>query len=328
VRLIKIFLGLGLLVALYSMWGHRQFVFDAYDQGGEATESAVQLRLSGLDLTIEPTPIPSSDLQLLEAPDTRSRVLTVGSNAGADYTPDPPDVPLRGGDASLSGTVNGPGGPVSGATVRIERHTADGVATRDVYTNAEGRWGITGLNGGRYRIRAWMPGAATMNHSEVFFLPADQGRNLDLAVRPVDFDPRMHFSSAGNIYEGLTGTVAVTIKERIVDADGYEVVRGVAGVGLSLTPRPGAGVTISPATVVTDASGVARFTVRCHRTGDFVAVGRLATPDVALPIAASVFALPGCIPVPPPPPPPPQVPPPVTPPAAPISPSSPNGGTN
>jgi len=49
-------------------------------------------------------------------------------------------IAITGGDASLSGLIAGPGGPVAGATVRLERFVGDAVAHLDVISNADGTW--------------------------------------------------------------------------------------------------------------------------------------------------------------------------------------------
>lgn len=49
-------------------------------------------------------------------------------------------VAIAGGEASLSGLIAGPEGPVAGATVRVERLVGDAVAHLDVISNADGTW--------------------------------------------------------------------------------------------------------------------------------------------------------------------------------------------
>ncbi|MEO5678134.1 MAG: hypothetical protein ABIS47_00530 [Acidimicrobiales bacterium] len=69
---------------------------------------------------------------------------------GSDYTGvnlDPVEgkvttvpVEVLGGDAAFSGIVLGPDGPVSGATVRLERFVDDTIGRLDVTTNGDGTW--------------------------------------------------------------------------------------------------------------------------------------------------------------------------------------------
>jgi hypothetical protein len=49
-------------------------------------------------------------------------------------------VAITGGDASLSGLITGPEGPVAGATVRVERFVGDAIAHLDVISNGDGTW--------------------------------------------------------------------------------------------------------------------------------------------------------------------------------------------
>jgi hypothetical protein len=49
-------------------------------------------------------------------------------------------VEITGGDATLSGLVLGPDGPVSGATVRLERFVGDAVSHIDIVSNGDGTW--------------------------------------------------------------------------------------------------------------------------------------------------------------------------------------------
>lgn len=260
---------------------------------------AADVQLTGIDLAIETTPVGPSPYVVTPAPDTRAQSL--------DLAYEPPAAPeaeptITGGRATLSGTVTLPTGPAAGATIRLERHTAGGVAMADVTAGPDGTWKAGGIQGGRYRVRAWLKGQATMTGSSVFFLGGDERRPLDFALDPVDTTPRMSFSKKGDIFLGGTGTVAVSVKVRSVDDDGVAVTNGLAGAIITLTPTGsatlGAG-TAAPvpgasATATADGDGVARFVLTCNTLGTTTAVithqDQRATVD-----------LPACIPVPPPP---------------------------
>ena len=81
-------------------------------------------------------------------PDTVAPLTT--APPGSDFTnvvlnpvegkPPAEKVEILGGDATLSGLVAGPDGPVGGATVRLERFVGDAVARLDVVSNADGSW--------------------------------------------------------------------------------------------------------------------------------------------------------------------------------------------
>lgn len=259
---------------------------------------AADIQLTGIDLAVETTPVGPSPYVVVPAPDTRAQSL--------DLAYEPPAAPkakpaIIGGRATLSGTVTLPTGPAAGATIRLERHTADGVAMADVTAGPDGTWKAAGIQGGRYRVRAWLKGQATMTGSSVFFLGGDDRRPLNFALDPVDTTPRMSFSKKGDIYLGGTGTVAVSVKVRSVDDEGVAVTNGLAGAVITLAPTgaatlgPGTAAPVpgASATVTADGDGVARFTLTCNTLGTTTAVithqDQRATVD-----------LPACIPVPPP----------------------------
>lgn len=260
---------------------------------------AADIQLTGIDLAIETTPIGPSPYVAVPAPDTRAQSL--------DLAYEPPAAPraeptITGGRATLSGTVTLPDGPAGGATIRLERHTADGVALADVTAGPDGGWKAAAIQGGRYRVRAWLKGQATMTGSSVFFLGGDERRPLDFTLDPVDTTPRMSFSKKGDIYLGGTGTVAVSVKVRSVDDDGVAVTNGLAGAIITLAPTgsatlgPGTGAPVpgASATVTADGDGVARFVLTCNALGPSTAV--VTHQDQRMTVD-----LPACVPVPPPP---------------------------
>lgn len=312
-RVAKATLGLGIVLALVGAWLQRDLVLDAYADGGQST---TDLRLDGLELEVALTPLSESPYRVGLAPDTRTATIdrafahqeadgatptTVVAGDGDDEsestapttTVAPP--PIHGGTARLTGVVNGPDGPVPFATVRLERHTVDGMVVADVTTDAVGSWTAARLLGGRYRVRAWAHGQLTMPGSEVFFLAEAETRQVELSIAAVEDEPVMNLFDGGDIYLGLTGEVAVSVTVRSVDDDGLIVVSGVPGAIVVLQPSPQ--VTATPAVAVADHDGVARFTLRCNQLGPVSALVQHQT-DVR------TFQLPSCVPLPPPPPPP------------------------
>ncbi len=131
---VKPVLGLLLVAALGAMWLHRGPVVDAY----RAQPTATAVQLSGIDLDHDLTEVGPSPFTLPVAADGRHRapaLTPVASSTGGG------PVRLTGGSARLSGVVAGPEGPLAGATVRVERHTAAGRTSRDLTTGADGGWG-------------------------------------------------------------------------------------------------------------------------------------------------------------------------------------------
>src|SRR5947209_8743754 len=88
---------------------------------------------------------------------------------------------ILGGQARISGTVSGPQGLVTTATVRVERLVGSQVATMDVVATA-GMFSLTNVNGGHYRVRAWNRPDLLQPEPETFFLAADENKTIDLKV--------------------------------------------------------------------------------------------------------------------------------------------------
>src|SRR5438067_11007718 len=95
---------------------------------------------------LRPLPPPSDDVTTTSVVDF-STVQLAGVSGRTTTT----SIPLGPGGASISGTVNGPNGPVPGATVHVERLVGDGVGATDVASNAAGQFLVPNVLGGRYR---------------------------------------------------------------------------------------------------------------------------------------------------------------------------------
>ncbi len=214
------------------------------------------------------------------------------------------------GGASLSGRVNGPEGPVEGAVVRAERLVGDAVASIDSVTRPDGTFTITGIKGGRFRVRAWRAPDLTLLTPEVFYIGATEQRRLDLGV---------------NRYEGIVAAanmapspalierpanLVVQVSRREVDGSG--VVRNipVAGVKIELY-GPGEWRIGTTNPMTTDANGRGRWTLTCRAAGT-QPLGVVVADTMTFPID-----IPNCTAPPPPPPPP------TTAPAPPVTPAAP-----
>lgn len=312
-RVVKAALGVGMVLALSAMWLQRDVVLAAYADGGR---SSTDVRLDGLELEVALTPLSPSPYDVTPGPDTRQASIggafdrpaadpgpaspAVAGEEGDASPPGPTTTvappPIHGGTARLTGVVVGPDGPVSFATVRLERHTVEGTVVKDVTTDAVGTWTAARLLGGRYRVRAWAQGRLTMPGSEVLFLAEAETRQLELSLEAIEDQPVMSVFDGGDIYLGLTGQIAVSVTVRTVDDDGLIVVSGLPGAVVLLQPSPQ--VTATPMVAIADHDGVARFTLRCNQLGPVTAFVQH-QDDIAS------FPLPSCVPLPPPPPPPP-----------------------
>ena len=202
--------------------------------------------------TLEPFVEPHFD-------DTRGVALTA-------VTPGPPlafPVTVLGGDASLSGSLTGPDGPVALGRVRLERFVGSSSASLDLTTNDRGLWKAKGIAGGRYRVRGWRMPDLAMDSSTTLFLGADDSLVGELAgprQGGVDVQAAL-LTSSPTIAEPVTVGALVTRHE--VDADG--VVQGVPLSGTVATLSAAAGWEVTEPQAVVDADGGARWTLTCGR---------------------------------------------------------------
>ncbi len=277
----------GLLAcSLAWAWFNRAPVVDAYRD----PSSPVELQLDGIDLTVETTPLPPSPFNRDMADDT-SRM----PPALAYIDPEPaPPVAMSGGSVAISGTVFGAGlrprddtpvttttasttpasstttepepAPLERGVVRLERHTTNGVGVLDLAVDDQGRWGADDLPGGRYRLRAWIPGVATSGASEVFFLAEGDVSTHRIELSGVDPSPRLELADGGPMFVGLESRVAVVASRRWIDDEGLVVTGPMAGASVTLSVS-GPLVVESSETAITDSRGLAQFRVRCGDPG-------------------------------------------------------------
>jgi hypothetical protein len=278
----------GLLAcSLAWAWFNRAPIVDAYRD----PSSPVELQLDGIDLTVETTPLPPSPFNRVTADDT-SRMPPV--LAYIDPEPAPP-VAMSGGSVVISGTVFGVGlrprddtlvptttasttptssttttepepAPLERGVVRLERHTTNGVGVLDLAVDNQGRWGADDLPGGRYRLRAWIPGVATSGTSEVFFLAEGDVSTHRIELSGVDPSPRLELADGGPMFVGLESRVGVVASRRWIDDEGFAVTGPMAGASVTLSVS-GPLVVESSETAITDSRGLAQFRVRCSQPG-------------------------------------------------------------
>ena len=176
------------------------------------------------------------------------------------------NVVIRGGQASITGSVNGPTGPVPLATVHLERLVGDDVGVLDVATGPDGVFSLPGIRGGRYRIRAYRAPDMAMIKPSLFFLGGDEPKQMNL---PVDRYDGLAVSSAlapSTPVVGEPANLVVQVTQSSVDAKG--VVRGV--------PVPAARAELFATgdwrvdgvnAQLTDAGGRGHWQVRCGSPG-------------------------------------------------------------
>ncbi len=255
----KFGLALLMVVASWFVYDHRDLVLDAYRE----SDSDVDIRLTGIDLDVEKTPLPPSPFQIHHGRDTRRKPLEL---AFVDSTAAESTISMRGGTATLSGTALIGSRPAAGAVVRIERHTATGSGSIDVQTNSRGTWSAGDLPGGRYRLRSWLPGQAVDRAGTVFFIEAGESHAHSFRLEEVEDDVSVQLNNSGVMFDGLTGSVGVAVSRRQVDGEGMIVNAPVSTANVTLTVT-GAAKLESGDTAKVDSSGHVTFKLRCTRIG-------------------------------------------------------------
>ena len=209
--------------------------------------------------------------------------------------PVPPGAPLafpvtiRGGDASLTGTLVGPDGPVPRGRVRLERFVGEASAVLEVATNAEGRWNAKGIVGGRYRVRGWRMPDLAMNSSTLLFLGAEEDGSVALeATAQGGVDVQAAILTPSPTIDAAVNVTALITRHQ-VDGDG--VVQGIPLTGTVATLASGAGWEIATPDVTVDGAGGATWTVTCtaQSPGDLVVtadegVARITVPACSRPV--------------------------------------------
>lgn len=170
-------------------------------------------------------------------------------------------IPIGPGNATLSGTVTGPDGPVEGATVHIERFVGSTSGSTDVTSQPDGTWSLPMVLGGRYRVRAWKTPELALVQPNILYIESSETKKLDLRV-----DRYTGLSASASIAPnppvfGQPANLFVLVTQKTVDNTG--IVRGTAVPSTSVQ-LSGSGYTVdSPNPQVTDANGIAEWRVRC-----------------------------------------------------------------
>jgi hypothetical protein len=244
------------------VWVNRSYWVDAYSGDREP----VDLTISSLDLSMRLNEAGDSPFQLEDAPNTRSVELEV---LGSSQTPNE-SVTVKGGTAKLAGIIRGPSGPLEGAEVLIQRFTNAGAAVVRTQTNAEGRWQVSGVHGGRYRVRAFVPGRFASAGSEVFFLSDGDTKHHNVDLASPNEEPIVRGIVIGDAHVGGSGTAMVFVANREIDDDGKTRQVASAGVEVTLLVEVPAVVLTSPESIATGSNGFASFAFDCPgpSTGD------------------------------------------------------------
>jgi hypothetical protein len=266
VRVLKGSLAAAMALAGLMIWANRSFWIDAYS--GE--REPVDLTIGSLDLSFRADAAGPSPFQVEEVPNTRSVELQV---LGSTQTPDE-QVTVKGGGAKLAGIITGPSGPLEGAEVVVQRFTNAGAGVVRTQTNSEGRWQVSGVHGGRFRVRAFVPGRYASAGSEVFFLSDGQTKRHNVNLAKPDEESIVRGIVIGNAHVGGTGSTMVFVANREIDDDGKTRQVAASGVEVSLVVRGAAVILTSPESITTGLTGFARFAFDCpgESTGDAQAI--------------------------------------------------------
>ena len=230
-----------------------------------------------------------AEVEALPRPPPTQPLASTSSTAPVNYA----DVRLEGvrgrnrttvtmgpGQARLTGTVVGPDGPVSGAVVHAERFVGDAAASAEVTTGADGGWALSGVLGGRYRVRAWRSPDLAQLDAEVLFLEAKESRHLSLAVTRFGGTSTDSAIAPDPPPVNQPANLVVRLSQRSVDERG--VVRTVPVPRMALTlSGVGQWLVSSPASAATDSSGSVTWNLTCLAPGPqplVVTVGATAVP--------------------------------------------------
>ena len=194
------------------------------------------------------------------------------------------------GQATINGTALGPEGPVAGATVSAERLVGDQVATVEATTAADGSWTISGVLGGRYRVRAWSAPTLALTTPDIFFLGGTETRTLTLVLASfTGTQVATAVSPSGSVEVGQPANLVVQVTDPTVGTDGVVRDLPVAGTTVDLTGGPEWQV-YSPNPSPTDAAGQALFQLSCQAPGVNpldAAVGTSVLQALAMPVCVA-----------------------------------------
>ena len=268
------------------MWETRDDVVSAYTD----ERSIEALRIEPLTFAAATIPPEEADgaMKLAEAPNTGS--VQMEPLAFVETPVESPAV--RGGNATLQGTVLGLDAEDVGQ-VRLTRITDGGQQEVTVPVEEDGTWVAEKIVGGRYRVRALVPGLRASNGSAVLFLAEKESRNLQLKVTTPPQSLVFDVVATEDPELGGPSVVAVTVGQQVVDADGRSVVSPVVGIPVTASFSPVVAL-LSSNTVPTSQIGAARFLVRCELLGT-------SSLTVTAEGQATVFTIPACVPPAPPP---------------------------
>ena len=182
------------------------------------------------------------------------------------------------GRVTMTGVVQGPDGPVEGAVVRIERLVDKSIASIDVTTDAQGRYRLNRVQGGRVRIRAYRsPDLAALEPIVTF---ASGEFKQDVNLKRYDQTSIQWSLAPSEPRLNEPANIVVQVSRQDVGADGV----------LRQVPVPSVGVTVTPLGLLqtdliqetlTNERGRVQFALRCLGVGGSDLQVALATGESA-----------------------------------------------
>lgn len=170
------------------------------------------------------------------------------------------------GQATLTGTVDGPHGPVPGATVGIEREVNGAVLRAKVISDRGGGWEAHGVPGGSYSIRAWLPPDLAQTSTTTFFLSGQESHDAGLELTSFAAPLVQSAIAPDPPTAGNPSQVVVQVTSRQVKADGTVADQPAQGLSVQLVAQ-GDWQVAPPNLAITDSSGRASWTATCGAEG-------------------------------------------------------------
>jgi hypothetical protein len=230
------------------------------------------LDLGGVTTTAVSTTVAAAPLVTLPEgfvlPDTRTVMLPpVEGRPKEEVDHSKPLLPVRGGEATLRGTVFGPDGPLEGATVRLERFVGDDFGREDIATNGDGRWEAKGLIGGRYKVRAWArPDLATVEPQAAFVANKEGEATLDMTVEKFEGEQLQGALDVADPAVGQIHVLRVLVSRIEVNEEGIVGGVGLEGREVELVTLGGIRV-VGEKKAKTDVDGFAELSLVCMVAG-------------------------------------------------------------
>lgn len=234
----------------------------------------------GVQTLAYPTPEPTTATTATPEQTLPDNLSSVGEAAVAGVTTTTV-VAIGPGSSTLSGTVIGPNGPVSGATIEADRLVGYGEATTTTTSGAGGVWTIANVLGGRYRIRAWQAPTMAMNTPDILFVGSGPSQSISLQMTSYSSVQIAASMAPGSPVADGIDNLAVQVITPTVSSDGVEVGKPDVGASVSLTDGPEWRV-YNGNPLTTGATGEALFQVSCQVAGSDALSATVGTTTEAL----------------------------------------------